>query len=106
MADSSVIQVLEEVLPGRFGGGPTDYQLVEEEDAGGAARLRLLVHPRLGPLEPQQISSAFLEAVGQGDGVERITSLAWAEGEFLQVDRHPPETAASDKIRQIRRRPL
>ena len=106
MADSAVIRVLEEVLPDRFGGGPTDYQLVEEEDAGGAARLRLLVHPRLGPLEPQLVSSAFLEAVGQGDGVERITSLAWAEGEFLQVDRRPPETAASGKIRQVRRRPL
>lgn len=31
--DSDVIRVLEEVLPGRFGGGPTHYQLVEEEDA-------------------------------------------------------------------------
>ncbi len=29
--DTDVIRVLEEVLPGRFGGIPSDYQLVEEE---------------------------------------------------------------------------
>ena len=38
--DADVIRVLEEVLPGRFGGAPTDYQLVEDEgaDAGLASR--------------------------------------------------------------------
>src|SRR5262249_47784638 len=30
--DVDVIRVLEEVLPARFGGGPADYQLVEEEE--------------------------------------------------------------------------
>src|SRR5262249_43576160 len=29
--DADVIRVLEEVLPARFGGAPTDYQLVEDE---------------------------------------------------------------------------
>jgi hypothetical protein len=33
--DTNVIRVLEEVLPARFGGAPTDYQLVEDE--GGPA---------------------------------------------------------------------
>ena len=33
--DSDVIRVLEEVLPARFGGGPTDFQLVEQEDDDG-----------------------------------------------------------------------
>src|SRR5262249_44513834 len=36
--DTDVIRVLEEVLPARFGGGPTDYQLVEEDGADGQPR--------------------------------------------------------------------
>ena len=33
--DSDVIRVLEEKLPARFGGGPIDYQLVEDEGPDG-----------------------------------------------------------------------
>ncbi|HWL89250.1 MAG TPA: hypothetical protein VNO21_25780 [Polyangiaceae bacterium] len=45
---ADVIAVLDEVLPSRFGSGPTDYQLVEKEAEDGKPRIRLLVHPRLG----------------------------------------------------------
>jgi len=40
--DTDVIRVLEEVLPARFGGAPTDYQLLEDEADDGSPRLRLL----------------------------------------------------------------
>jgi hypothetical protein len=50
--DTDVIRVLEEELPARFGGTPTDYQLLEEEADDGQPRLQLLVHPRVGPLNP------------------------------------------------------
>ena len=33
--DTDVIRILEADLPARFGGGPTDYQLVEEEPSMG-----------------------------------------------------------------------
>ena len=49
--DTDLIRVLEEVLPARFGGAPTDYQLVEEEAAEGQPRVRLLVHPRIGAVD-------------------------------------------------------
>jgi hypothetical protein len=47
--DADVVRVLEDVLPARFGGGPTDYQLVETEERDGLPHLRLLVRPELGP---------------------------------------------------------
>jgi hypothetical protein len=46
--DTDVIRVLEEVLPARFGGAPTDYQLVEDEGAEGLPRVALIVHPPSG----------------------------------------------------------
>ena len=36
MLDADAARVLEETLPGRFGGGAGDYQLVEDETPLGA----------------------------------------------------------------------
>src|SRR5262249_51609496 len=77
LADSSVIQVLEELLPQRFGGGPTDYQLVEGESDQGGPDLRLRVDPRLGPLDERALAETFLKAVGEGSGVEHLVELQW-----------------------------
>ena len=63
-----VLRVLEEVLPARFGGGATDYQLLEEEAADGRPRLRLLVSPTVGPVDLDAVGDAFLRAIGGGSG--------------------------------------
>ena len=71
--DVDVIRVLDEVLPGRFGGGPTDYQLIEEETEDGRPRVRLLVHPRVGePSTSTPSADAFLTAIGRQSEGERL----------------------------------
>jgi hypothetical protein len=96
--DADVIQVLEEVLPARFGGGLTDYQLLEEQTEEGDPRLRLLVHPAVGPLEPQAVAEAFLEAIGAGSGAQRVMALQWRQAGLLRVEREPPRTTDAGKI--------
>jgi hypothetical protein len=96
--DTDVIRVLEEVLPQRFGGIPSDYQLVEEETADGAPRIRLLVHPRVGPLPPDRIAQTFLTAIGRGSGAERIMSLVWRDAGLLRVERRPPVATETGKV--------
>jgi hypothetical protein len=96
--DSDVIRVLEEILPGHFGGAPTDYQLVEDEAEDGRPRLRLLVHPGVGPLDPIKVADAFLAAIGAGTGAERIMGLLWRDADLLRVERLAPRTTASGKI--------
>ena len=66
--DAEVVRVLEHTLPARFGGGPTDYQLVEEESDAGEPVVRLLVHPAVGPLEPDRVVEAFLAEIGAARG--------------------------------------
>jgi hypothetical protein len=90
--------VLEEVLPARFGGAPTDYQLVESTGPDGQPRLRLLVNPALGALDPESVSGTFLSAIGAGSGVERIMGLVWRDARLLEVERRPPLGTASGKI--------
>jgi hypothetical protein len=93
-----VIRVLEVVLPERFGGIPSDYQLVEEEAADGAPRIQLLVHPRVGPLSSDGIAQTFLAAIGRGSGAERIMSLVWRDAGLLRVERRPPVATATGKV--------
>jgi hypothetical protein len=96
--DTDVIRVLEEVLPRRFGGGPTDYQLVEEETSQGQPRLRLLVSPSVGSLDPSAVSDAFLAAIGTGSGTARVMALQWRQGALLSVEQRSPLPAPSGKI--------
>lgn len=96
--DTDIIKVLEEVLPGRFGGAPTDYQLVEEEANGGQPRLRLLVHPDVGQINLEEVAETFLSAIGAGSGPERVMGLQWRDIHLLRVERRPPIATASGKI--------
>jgi hypothetical protein len=96
--DTDVVRVLEEVLPARFGGGPTDYQLLEDEDRGGRPRLRLVAHPAVGPLDEQTLIDTFLAALGRGGGAEAVMALMWRDAGFLQVERRPPRATPTGKI--------
>jgi hypothetical protein len=102
--DVNLVRVLEEVLPARFGGGPADYQLIEDEGAGGRPRLRLVVHPQVGALDAARVVEAFLAAVGHGSGVERVMGLAWREAALVEVERRPPERTPAGKILHLRTR--
>ncbi|MGH7359675.1 MAG: hypothetical protein ACREJR_12750, partial [Candidatus Rokuibacteriota bacterium] len=105
LLDTDVIRVLEEVLPARFGGVPTDYQLVEDESSDGRPRLDLLVHPAVGPVDPAAVAQAFLDAVGAGSGVERVTRLLWGDAGLLRVERRPPRITGAGKILHLHARP-
>jgi hypothetical protein len=101
---ADLLRVLEEELPARLGGGPVDYQLLEEETSDGRPRLRLLIHPRVGPLDPGVVADVFFAAIGRGAGAARVMSLAWQDGELLRVERRAPEPRGG-KIRHLRTRP-
>lgn len=100
--DTDIIRVLETDLPERFGGAATDYQVVEGEDEEGRPLLRLLIHPRLGPLEAGDAASFFLERIGRGSGVERVMGLTWKAAGIVRVERRPPLPGPTGKILHLR----
>lgn len=102
--DTDVIHVLDELLPARFGGTPTDYQLLEEEDDDGRPRLRLLVRPAVGPLDAQAVVDAFLAGIGGGSGIERVMALQWRQADLLTVERRPPLATPTGKILHLHQR--
>jgi hypothetical protein len=105
--DTDVIQVLESVLPRRFGGTSTDYQLIEDEGPDGRPRLRLRIHPSVGPLDPDTAVETFLTALDDGSQTRRLMRAVWRDEALLEVERGAPLATASGKILHLhlRRRP-
>lgn len=101
--DRDVIRVLEETLPARFGGGPTDYQLVEEEGQDGDPRLRLFVHPAIGPIDEEAVVDTFLASIGQGSGAQRVMELMWRNTKFVRIERRPPIVSGGGKVLHLHR---
>jgi hypothetical protein len=100
--DTDVIRVLEEVLPRRFGGGPTDYQILEEEMDGGHPRLCILVAPSVGAVDGAAVSETFLAAIGAGSATARVMAAQWRQGGVVRVERQAPLATPSGKILHLK----
>jgi hypothetical protein len=101
--DADLDRVLDEILPARCGGGPTHYQLVEEEGDGGEPLLRLLVHPDAGAVDGEAVRAAFLEAIGRGPAIHRVMALQWRAGGLPRVERRPPLVGRTGKVLHLHR---
>ena len=99
--DTDVIPVLEEVLPRRFGGAPTDYQLLEEADSNGRPSLKLLVRPSVGSVDEDSIREAFFKAISDGSETKKLMVQLWRNAEILIVERRAPLTTPASKILHV-----
>jgi hypothetical protein len=103
--DTDVARILDEILPARFGGGPGDYQLAEGETPDGRSRLRLLVHPGVGPVDSGSVGETFLSALRAPGGAGEVMALVWRAAGLLEVERRAPETTPAGKVLHVHRAP-
>jgi hypothetical protein len=99
--DVDVIRVLEQTLPARFGGGPSDYQLVEATEPDGQPRLILRVHPRVPERAPEEVARAFLAAISAEGGSQRLMGQVWLDAGVVRVVREAPTVTAGGKILHV-----
>ena len=97
LVGSEMISILEEVLPARFGGGPLDYQLLEEEDEQGFTRLSLLISPRVGAVDEQSVIDTVLESLRRSISAN-LTWAIWSQTKILRVKRMEPIWTARGKL--------
>lgn len=97
-AGTSLLRVLEEVLPTKFGGQPTDYQLLEEEGKDGLTRLCIVVSPALGEIDEPLLKRTFLDHIGWGEGALKMMSALWKQADTLEVRRVVPISTKMGKV--------
>ena len=90
--------LLENTLPAEFGGGPGDYQLVEEEDTKSQTRLTLVVHPDVGALNEERVLLRLRAALSNGSRGNRFMTGVWENAGTLRIKRQVPHTSPRGKI--------
>jgi hypothetical protein len=93
-----LVTLLEDELPRRFGGGPTDYQLIEEEDPHGRSRISLVVSPRVGALDEDRVVEAALTFLAGEGPAQSMMAEIWTSGGTLQVVRREPVVSGASKV--------
>jgi hypothetical protein len=98
-----IVRLIEEVLPQRFGGTPSDYQLAEGESDSGEPRVVLRIHPSLGEIDNGEAKREFFEWVGGSSDINKVTAQVWSDGDVLRVRRELPVATAGGKLPPFQR---
>jgi hypothetical protein len=97
LVGSEMEQVLEQVLPERFGGSALDYQLAEEEDEQGFTRLALRVSPAVGAVDEREVLAAVLAALERASISADLAMRLWNHTGAIRVVRAAPILGARGK---------
>ncbi|HEX2386197.1 MAG TPA: hypothetical protein VHL99_06525, partial [Candidatus Binatia bacterium] len=98
LVGSDMISVLEDLLPARFGGGPLDYQLLEEEDERGFTKLSLVISPTVAITDEAAVIAAVLDALGEKSVANSLTRVIWRKADVLRIKRMEPVRTARGKL--------
>jgi hypothetical protein len=93
---SDLIELVERVLPSQFGGGPGDYQLVEEE-VGGVPKVSVVARPALGPIDERDVVATVLDRL-RAERENRMMADIWRDGGTLRLVRREPHVTSAGKI--------
>jgi phenylacetate-coenzyme A ligase PaaK-like adenylate-forming protein len=93
---TELMRLIEEVLPQRFGGSATDYQLLEEE-IEGLPKVSLLVSPSVGDIDEALVVRVALETLGSAHGADKMANV-WRHADTLRVARREPYATRAAKI--------
>ncbi|MDH3444178.1 MAG: hypothetical protein OEN50_09675 [Deltaproteobacteria bacterium] len=97
-AGSDLFELLEDTIPSEFGGGPGDYQLVEEEDARGQTRLTLVVRPNVKELNEKKLLLRLMQGLASGSRNHRFISQIWQDAGTFRIRRELPHASPRGKV--------
>ena len=97
-----LFELFETHLPDAFGGGPGDYQLIEEEDDSGRTFLTLCVAPEVGPVDEEALLNYLASALGRGSRSNRFASGLWKKEGTFRIRRTSPISSSRGKVLPLR----
>jgi hypothetical protein len=102
LVGSTMLRIMEEVLPARFGGSSLDYQLVEEEDENGFTRLTFVVSPNVGEIDERALIETVLDEVSRDSPGADLARAVWRDAGTLRVKREDPTWSTLGKLLSLR----
>ncbi len=94
-----ILTLLEERLPAKFGGVPSDYQLVEREGTS-QTELELRIHPRLKIASAEEVRVYFLEEI-RGLWGGSLTRRFWTRSESVRAVVAEPYMVGRGKVHAL-----
>lgn len=94
---TNLLPIIEQILPARFGGGSTDYQLVEQESSDGATRMVLRMHPSVGDVDEAAVRATLLDELARDSSLSAFMSRMWRTAGTVVVSREPPLVTSAGK---------
>jgi len=95
---ADMVRIIEDVLPVRFGGVSTDYQLIEEEDEKGNTRIYVIASPELGSIDENVLIQFILSELSKGSEAAKMMTIMWHRADTLKVKRIKPMITATGKL--------
>ena len=91
-------QIIEEILPARFGGTGLDYQLSEVTLPTSETRLVLRVAPSVGGIDESELQAVFLNEISRSSPVATYQASMWRTAGTVEIRREPPHVTAAGKV--------
>lgn len=95
---SDMVDIMERLLPQKFGGSALDYQLAEQEDEQGFTRLCLLIHPRLDVPGENEIVKVILDHLEATSLMASRAQAIWRQANSLRIIRKEPVWTGRGKL--------
>lgn len=92
--------LVETVLPSQFGGGPSDYQLIEEE-VDGLPRVSIVISPRVGAVDEPPVIDSIVRFLSARNAGHRMMAQSLKHGASLRVLRREPYVTSAGKIQPL-----
>lgn len=100
--DTDFLNIIEKVLPDKFGGSSTDYQLIECEQNGGLNKLKLLVNPKIPLVDENALKTTFVNYLKNSklspESWTQSGTAMWEQVNMVMVERREPVQTKSGKI--------
>ena len=94
--------IVEDLLPGRFGGIPGHYQLVEKQGSDGLAQYCLIVNPEVGPVDEEAVRTTFIQELCAQKKMYRHMVNLWSASGGVRVVRRSPYVTERGKVLPFR----
>ena len=91
-------EILEQVLPARFGGSPLDYQVIEQEDSQGLTRLYLVISPRIEIENELDAIQFVLKVLRESSSMADAARSVWQRSQTIQIQRAEPIWTSRGKL--------